>query len=100
MSRCRWRRSTTNSCCASIVGRVEEITERRDGEFEVRIALAGETVGDDPGQLLNMLFGNTSLHEDVVLEDVAFPGELAFSFGGPRHGLAGCGGGSPPARGR
>ena len=74
---------------ANLVGRVEEITERRDGEFEVRIALACGTVGDDPGQLLNMLFGNTSLHEDVVLEDVAFPGELAFGFGGPRHGLAG-----------
>ena len=63
---------------ASIVGRVDEIIERQEGEFEVRIALASETVGDDPGQLLNMLFGNTSLHEDVVLEDVAFPGELAF----------------------
>jgi ribulose-bisphosphate carboxylase large chain len=73
----------------SIVGRVDEIVERQDGEFEVRIALAGETVGDDPGQLLNMLFGNTSLHEDVVLEDVAFPGELAGRFGGPRHGLEG-----------
>ncbi len=74
---------------ASIVGRVEAITEREGGEFEVRVALAGETVGGDPGQLVNMLFGNTSLHEDVVLEDVAFPGELARSFGGPRHGLDG-----------
>ena len=34
--------------------------------FEVRIALAAETVGDDAGQLINMLFGNTSLHDDVV----------------------------------
>ncbi len=42
----------------------------------------------DPGQLINMLFGNTSLHEDVVLHDVALPRELVEVFGGPRHGLA------------
>ena len=29
--------------------------------------------GIDAGQLLNMLFGNTSLHDDVVLKDVAVP---------------------------
>src|SRR5262249_2740597 len=34
-----------------------------------------------------MLFGNTSLHEDVVLTDVALPKELVEVFGGPRHGL-------------
>ena len=36
-----------------------------------------------------MLFGNTSLHDDVVLHDVALPAELAAAFGGPRHGIAG-----------
>jgi ribulose-bisphosphate carboxylase large chain len=45
---------------AEIVGRVEAITDRQDGLFEVRISLAAETVGHDPGQLINMLFGNTS----------------------------------------
>ena len=38
--------------------------------FDVRIGLATATVGDDAGQLLNMVFGNTSLHEDVMLVDV------------------------------
>jgi ribulose-bisphosphate carboxylase large chain len=57
--------------------------------FEVRISLSAATVGDDPGQLLNMLFGNTSLHEDVVLHDVVLPAELVALFGGPRHGLDG-----------
>jgi S-methyl-5-thioribulose 1-phosphate isomerase len=73
---------------SQIVGRVEAITEKQDQLFEVRISLSAETVGDDPGQLINMLFGNTSLHEDVVLSDVAFPKELIENFGGPRHGLA------------
>ena len=72
---------------SEIVGRVESIAEIAQRRFEVRISLAAATVGHDPGQLLNMLFGNTSLHEDVTLEDVAFPPELVSAFGGPRQGL-------------
>jgi ribulose-bisphosphate carboxylase large chain len=72
-----------------IVGRVEGIEERGGDLYEVRISLAAATVGEDAGQLLNMLFGNTSLHDDVVLHDVEIPAELAAAFGGPRHGIAG-----------
>ncbi|HEY7242335.1 MAG TPA: RuBisCO large subunit C-terminal-like domain-containing protein [Xanthobacteraceae bacterium] len=72
-----------------IVGRVEAIAPKENGKFEVRIALASETVGDDPGQLLNMLFGNSSLHDDVTLYDVELPSSLEQCFGGPRHGLHG-----------
>jgi len=72
---------------SEIVGRVEVIRQLDDALFEVRIALAVETVGADAGQLLNMLFGNSSLHEDVVLHDVELPAELVRVFGGPRHGL-------------
>src|SRR4051794_1235764 len=72
---------------AEIVGRVEGIAEQEPGLFEVRISLAAQTVGGDPGQLINMLFGNTSLHDDVTLHDVALPAELVKGFGGPRHGL-------------
>jgi ribulose-bisphosphate carboxylase large chain len=46
-------------------------------------------VEQDPGQLINMLFGNTSLHPDVVLADVRLEDELAQAFGGPRHGVHG-----------
>jgi ribulose-bisphosphate carboxylase large chain len=74
---------------AEIVGRVLDIREIEGGLFEVRIALAGETVGKDAGQLLNMLFGNTSLHDDVVLWDAEFSDAFAADFGGPNHGLAG-----------
>ena len=84
---------------SEIVGRVEGINERASGLFEVRVSLAVETVGYDPGQLINMLFGNTSLHEDVVLTDVAFPQELVALFGGPAMGCTRCGGGSARRRG-
>jgi len=72
---------------SQIVGRVSAIEEKASELFEVRIALASETVGNDPGQLINMLFGNSSLHPDVALHDVELPGELAATFAGPRHGL-------------
>ena len=72
-----------------IVGRVEEISDLGNGAFAVRIALATATVGTDPGQLINMLFGNTSLQDDVILHDAEFPEALARHLGGPHHGLAG-----------
>ena len=72
---------------AEIVGRVCGIEEKSSDLFEVRISLAGETIGSDPGQLINMLFGNTSLHRDIALHDVELPGTLVTACAGPRHGL-------------
>ena len=70
-----------------IVGAVEGIDDL-GGVFSVRIGLAAATVGHDAGQLLNMVFGNTSLHDDVVLKDIAVPEAMVQTFGGPRHGIA------------
>ena len=44
-----------------IVGKVEDISDLGGGLFAVRVGLAAATAGNDPGQLINMLFGNTSL---------------------------------------
>jgi ribulose-bisphosphate carboxylase large chain len=74
---------------SEIVGRVEAIRELDAGLFEARISLSVATTGRDAGQLVNMLFGNTSIHDDVVLHDAMIPDELATMFGGPRHGLDG-----------
>ncbi len=74
---------------AEITGQVAEIEDRGEGWYGVRIDLATQTIGEDAGQLLNMLFGNCSLYEDVILEDVLFPPSLQAAFGGPRHGIAG-----------
>lgn len=70
-----------------IVGELRGIEDLGEGRFEVRIALATATVGRDGGQFLNMLFGNTSLHDDVTLADVDVPEALREAFGGPRHGI-------------
>jgi ribulose-bisphosphate carboxylase large chain len=73
---------------AEIVGMVEGIDDIGNGLFAVRIGLATATVGRDGGQLLNMVFGNTSLHDDVTLQDIAIPDALIETFGGPGHGIA------------
>jgi ribulose-bisphosphate carboxylase large chain len=72
-----------------IIGRVETVKPEEPGFYEVQIALSADSVGNDAGQLINMLFGNTSLHDDVVLHDVDVPRELLDVFGDPRHGLDG-----------
>jgi ribulose-bisphosphate carboxylase large chain len=77
------------SILSDIVGRVDGIEDGGAGVFDVRIGLAVATIGDDAGQLLNVLFGNTSLHDDVTLHDIEIPAELARRFGGPRHGIEG-----------
>jgi ribulose-bisphosphate carboxylase large chain len=74
---------------AGIVGQVESIVPAEDGVFAVSIGLAAETTGFEIGQLMNMLFGNSSIQDDVTLEDVEFPSELTAAFAGPRHGLDG-----------
>ncbi len=74
---------------SDIVGQVAAIDDCGDGWFDVRIDLAAATIGDDAGQLINMLFGNTSLQDDVILRDAILPDDLLAWFGGPRLGLAG-----------
>lgn len=72
---------------SDIVGAVEAIEDLGKDVFSVRIGLALDTVGDDAGQFMNMLFGNTSLHDDVILHDVDIPADLLTLFGGPNQGI-------------
>jgi ribulose-bisphosphate carboxylase large chain len=77
-----------------VVGRVDEIVATGPDRFLVTLGLAAETVGAttsaaDTAQLLNMLFGNCSLLDEVRLVDVELPEPLLAAFDGPRHGIAG-----------
>lgn len=74
---------------SEVVGRVENIADQGDGSFLVRVALAAATTGPEAGQLMNMLFGNSSIHADMELWDVEVPTGMAERFGGPNHGIAG-----------
>lgn len=72
-----------------IVGQVERITEIAPNRHEVRIALATATIGNDAGQLFNMLFGNTSIQTGIDLVDAELPATLVDAFPGPNLGTAG-----------
>ena len=72
----------------NVVGRVLAIEPAGAGRFDVRIGLALETVGDDAAQLINMLFGNSSLQPDVALVGVDWPDGLP-RLPGPQFGVAG-----------
>lgn len=72
-----------------LVARVVSVEAQPDGSHHARLALSAESVGRDAGQLMNMLFGNSSLHGDVEVLDVHVPAALAAHFGGPNHGISG-----------
>lgn len=73
----------------NIVGKVLCIQQRGERLFDATIGLSARTVGADAGQLLNMLLGNSSMHEDVSLEDAELPPSLLEAFSGPNHGIEG-----------
>lgn len=72
-----------------MVGRVLAVQPQEDGTALAELALSAASVGDDPGQLLNMLFGNSSLLPDVELVDVELPDSPVARLAGPAHGVAG-----------
>ena len=72
-----------------IVGEAIGIRETASGVYKVNIALSTATMGEDPGQLLNMLFGNSSLQETVRLIGAELSDSMTGLFGGPRHGIEG-----------
>src|SRR4051812_37173807 len=74
---------------AEVVAQVAGIARVEDDLFDVTIHIAAETTGYEAGQLLNMLFGNSSLQDDVALVDASFPETFARAFGGPRLGIQG-----------
>ena len=84
-----------------VVAQVLSVTPRSDGRHDVRLALAHETFGRDAGQLLNMLFGNSSLHDDVELHDVELSREASCGVSaGRRFGIAGVARAATGAAGR
>ncbi len=72
-----------------IVGRVDEVRRGDHDAHLVRIRLSTATTGFDVAQTINMLFGNSSLHDHVELVDVEFPSDYIAQFCGPRFGIAG-----------
>ncbi len=72
-----------------VAGQVTEIRPLGGDAYQVVVGLSALTVGDNPAQLLSMLFGNVSLQDDVTLDDVVLPPSVLTGFRGPGHGIPG-----------
>ncbi|MBI4617146.1 MAG: ribulose 1,5-bisphosphate carboxylase large subunit [Planctomycetes bacterium] len=72
-----------------IFGRVESIARGGDDFFDATISYADETAGGDLPQLLNVLYGNSSLKPGIRLERLDLSEGVLSRFRGPRFGRAG-----------
>ena len=74
--------------CDQVVGRIESL-RRQAGGYRATISYAVGSVGRELPQLLNVLFGNTSIKPGVRLERLDLPPSVLRGFQGPRFGCAG-----------
>ncbi len=81
-----------------VVGEVEALDQSNDAQWRVTISYWPGLVEADVPQLLNLLFGNISMLQGIVVADVELPGALLDQYPGPRFGAPGireaCGGSS------
>jgi ribulose-bisphosphate carboxylase large chain len=71
-----------------VLGRIEEIQTLGDNTF-VHISYPVEAAGNSLVQLLNTIYGNTSLQSDVRVEKLLLDESLLSRFRGPRFGVQG-----------
>jgi ribulose-bisphosphate carboxylase large chain len=72
-----------------IVGRVEQVEAESEGAFRARLSYSPDSVGDELPQLLNVIFGNTSIQKGVKVIGLELGETLAARFMGPRFGVEG-----------
>ncbi len=72
-----------------ILGQIDYDEDAGDGWRRVDITYAGEIAGADFPQLLNVVFGNSSLIPGIVLERICLPEDMKRTFPGPRFGVEG-----------
>jgi ribulose-bisphosphate carboxylase large chain len=72
-----------------MAGRVEIVEPAGESRWRTVIAYPAGVVGGDLAQLLNVLFGNSSLKEGIRITAVDWPEGLLARFPGPRFGVAG-----------
>ena len=72
-----------------ILGRLESLHPTSGGRFHATIRYAGSLLGSDCSDVLNLLFGTSSLRGDVVLQSFSLTRGLLSSWRGPRLGIQG-----------
>jgi ribulose-bisphosphate carboxylase large chain len=72
-----------------IVARVASIEPAGERRYRVDVQIAVESTGGETAQLINMIFGNCSLWDNVQFAGLELPPDLLARFPGPRHGISG-----------
>jgi len=73
----------------SIVGRIDRWTAVGEDRFEAQISYAVETSAGELTQLLNVIFGNTSIKAGIRVEHLELCESIFTKFPGPRFGIEG-----------
>ena len=72
-----------------VFGRIESFERRDAGSFAVIISFAVEIAAGELTQLLNVIFGNSSIKPGIRVEHLNLPLSLLNGFKGPRYGRKG-----------
>jgi ribulose-bisphosphate carboxylase large chain len=72
-----------------VMGRVSSVVSETEARSLAIVEFPVASTARDPAQLLNVLFGNTSLHPDAECVDAEFPESLLDALSGPHFGLHG-----------
>ncbi|PKM78930.1 MAG: ribulose 1,5-bisphosphate carboxylase large subunit, partial [Firmicutes bacterium HGW-Firmicutes-13] len=73
----------------NIIGRVEEISQKRDNTFLVVISYPEEITAYQLPQLLSVLYGNISLKSGIKIVGIEFSDNFLSHFSGPGFGIDG-----------
>jgi ribulose-bisphosphate carboxylase large chain len=63
--------------------------EKNKNAFEATVSYHSDCAGNELTQLINVIFGNTSIKEDVMVVDVKLPHCILKDYPGPRFGSVG-----------
>jgi ribulose-bisphosphate carboxylase large chain len=79
-----------------VVGRLESLTKpktgphaRRPDAWNAIVSYHADTAGGELTQLVNVIFGNTSMKENVMVVDIELPRTMLREYPGPRFGVHG-----------
>lgn len=72
-----------------IVGQIESFSRMDDSCWETSISYLAESSAFELTQLLNVIFGNSSIKEGIRVFDFILGAELLEKFSGPRFGIQG-----------
>ena len=74
-----------------VVGRLEKLTQGTglNGSWRCEISYHADTTGGDITQLINVVFGNTSMKEGVMVCDLKMPQSVLSEYPGPKFGIEG-----------